>query len=98
MGDYKAMDFFVKKGKVKKYRNSNKFKDWLYIVDDCPYKKAFLELRKDFVYLGSQDDQHIFPIFFEPPPTFRIIYCTYNSRNPNLKEELKKQIQIVLKG
>ncbi len=47
-------DFFVKKELADQYGEG-----WAdYIVEDCPYVKAFLKEHPDYVYVGSTDNGH----------------------------------------
>jgi len=34
--------------------------DLLYDCSECPYAKTFLNTHKDYIYLGSEDLQHLF--------------------------------------
>jgi hypothetical protein len=103
LGTYKAFDVFVKKKYVKKYKK--KF-DYLYDVN-CVFKEAFKEVFKNYVFIGSEDDLHSYPLNYKFPKTFKIILFTfcpnypcflnkkeYNKLKEEIKEEMKKSLNL----
>lgn len=95
MGTFKAFDIFIKKGNVRKYK---KMFNWLYGID-CIFAKAFKEVFKDYVYIGSEDDLHAFPINLKIPKNFKVItLCTsYPDDIEKAKNEIKADLEKIKK-
>jgi hypothetical protein len=98
-GTYKAFDVFVRKGLVRKYKKEF---NWLYRVD-CIFAKAFQELFKNYTYVGSEDDLHLYPLNPEFPKSFKVFLFNFRpSRFSNeegekkAKEEIKKRMKEVI--
>jgi len=87
-GTMKAFDVFVKKKFVKKYEK--KF-GWLYKVD-CKVAEFWLKRNKGFVWLGSEDDLHIYPLNFVPPKKFKVIFFD-DMFDKEFQEYIKKEVK-----
>ena len=48
-----AADFFVRNGLEGQYKDRAD-----YLMEDCPYVKAFLKEHPDYSYVGSTDNMH----------------------------------------
>jgi hypothetical protein len=84
MWSFKAFDIFIRKGFVRKYKK--KF-NWLYDTD-CIFAEAFQETFPDYVYIGSEDDLHVWPIKYKFPRTFKTILFTFvPSDTPKTEKE-----------
>jgi hypothetical protein len=96
MGSFKAFDVFVRKGKIRKYKKTF---NWLYKVD-CIFVKAFEELVKGYKWIGSEDDLHSYPLNYEFPKNFKMIFYTYfPDRTKPIEEEkewIKKRLRRLL--
>jgi len=98
---FKAFDVFIRKGLVRKYKK--KF-DWLYDVD-CMFAEVFQELFKDYIYIGSEDDLHAWPINYKFPKTFKTILFTFvpsdtpktEKERTMVKEKIKDEMKEVIK-
>ncbi|MHA1506326.1 MAG: hypothetical protein ACTSR0_03955 [Candidatus Asgardarchaeia archaeon] len=53
-----AFDVFVKKEYIKR-RWVKRIQGWLYEVEECPFVKEFLKRYEGYVYIGSEDFDHI---------------------------------------
>ena len=67
---FKAFDVFVRKGKIRKFKKEF---DWLYKTD-CLFAEIFQKVFKDYKYIGSEDDLHIYPINLRVPKGFKEIF------------------------
>lgn len=55
-GNWNAFDFLIKKELFDKYKN---LKDDFCEINSCEFVKEFIKNNKDFLYLGSEDLNHI---------------------------------------
>lgn len=85
MGTMKAFDIFVRRGSVRKYKE--KF-SWLYRVK-CLVAEFWKKKLKGYVYIGSEDDLHAFPINLKVPRGFKVIHFD-DDYDEEFKDFMKK--------